>query len=178
MPADNTWEDGLIHVVHGAYHCVGPCRCTLVVWSTCCTGVVVVHIAAMCEAVVPVLETFYSQGGEAAWGLMSTVPAAISAAVSAAVAATIATATANVATAICVAVAAAAVVAATANNVIAIMATAATATIATAVVATALLTVAVSTPWASWLLLRGLTGVNCLAEHLKLPLHCQDIGGV
>ncbi len=78
--------------------------------STCSAGVVVVHVAAMQETVVPVLETFYRQGGEATWGLMSNVAAAISAAV----AATVAAAADDVATAVCVATAAA-IVAATAN---------------------------------------------------------------
>jgi hypothetical protein len=51
---------------------------------------VVVHVAAMGEAVVPVLETFYLQGGETAWGLMSDVAATVSATVAATVAAVIA----------------------------------------------------------------------------------------
>jgi hypothetical protein len=47
-PADGAWEDGLVHVAHVAAHCVGACCCALVVFtwaSTCCIGVVVVHVA-------------------------------------------------------------------------------------------------------------------------------------
>jgi hypothetical protein len=46
-------------------------------------------------------------------------------------------------------------------------------------VATALLVaLAESNPWALWLLLWGLIGADCLAEHLKLPLHPQDVDDV
>jgi hypothetical protein len=140
--------------------------------STSHAGVVVVNIAAMCETVVPVLILFYRQGGEGAWSLMSSVAAAITTTIAAAVAA----ATAAVATAIHVAAAATAMVAATAN-VVAATATAAT-TASAAIVATTLLAAAASTPWALWLLLWGLAGADCLAEHLKLPLNCQDVGSV
>ncbi len=87
MPTNGTWEDCLGHVVHIATNCVGACCCTLAVFtwaSKCHTGVVVVHIATMCEAVIPVLEPFHWQGGEAAWGLMSSVVTAPSAAIAAA----------------------------------------------------------------------------------------------
>jgi hypothetical protein len=144
MSANDAWEDSLAHVAHVAVHCVGACRHMLVVFtwaSTCCTGVVVFNVAAMFETVVPVLPPFYRQGGEAAWGQMSSVAAAISAIV----AATVATATASVAT-ICVATAAAVAVVATTADVVATTATAA-ATIATvaAVVAIVLLAAAAST---------------------------------
>jgi hypothetical protein len=175
MPANGTWEDSLVHVAHGATHCVSACHRTLVIFtwaSTFCAGVVVFHVPAMRDAVVPVLKPFHRQGGEATWGLLFSVAAAVSAAIATAVAA----ATANVATAICAAATAAVVVAATTNVVAATAAATAAATIATAVVATTLLAVATSTPCVSWLLLWGLDGVDCLAEHLKLPLNCQDVG--
>jgi hypothetical protein len=91
------------------------------------------------EAVVPVLESFYQQRGEAAWGLMSSVAAAISTTVSA----TVAAATGAVATAVCVATTttAVAVVAATVD-VVAATATAAV-TVAAGVVATVLMAAAV-----------------------------------
>ncbi len=63
--------------------------------------VIVVHGAAMRKAVVLVLEMFYWQGREAAWGLMSNVAATVAPAVAAAVAAT----TANVATTVYIATA-------------------------------------------------------------------------
>jgi hypothetical protein len=170
-PANGAWEDGLVHVAHVAAHCVCTCCCTLVVFiwaSTCYTGVVVVQVAAMREAIVPVLAWFYRQGGEAAWGLLSSVATALSAAV--------APTTTNVATAVHVAATAPAVLAATVNVVAATAAAAAT--VAAVVVATALLAMAASTLWASWLLLWGLAGADCLAEHLKLLLYRQDVGSV
>ncbi len=156
-------------MAHVATHCAGACRCTLVVltWaSTCPAGVVLVNVTIMCETVVPVLVLFYRQGGEAAWGLMSSIAAAVTAAIATAVAATTTT---TVTTAVCIATAAATTVAITANVVAAIAAT---------IVATALLAAVASIPGASWLLLWGLAGANCLAEHLKLPLNCQDVGGI
>jgi hypothetical protein len=156
-PANGAWEDGLVHAAREATHCVGACCCTLVIftWASTCTGVVVVvHLTAMHEAVVPVLELFCQQGGEAAWGLMSDIAAAVFAIV----AATVATATPDVATANCIA---ATIVAATTNVVFA--ATTASATVAAAVVVTTLLAATASTPWALWLLLQGLAGADCLA---------------
>jgi hypothetical protein len=128
-------------------------------WWGCC------NVAAMCETVVPIFNLFYWQGGEAAWGLISSVAVAVSAAIATAVAA----ATADVATNIRAAAVTTAIVAAT---------VAAAATVATAVVATPLLPTATFTPWASWLLMWGLAGANCLAEHLLLPLNFQDVGSV
>jgi hypothetical protein len=178
MPDNSAWEDGLVHVAHVAAHCVGVCCHMLVVFtwaSTCCAGAVVVHIAAMHEAVVPILETFYWRGGEAAWGLISDFAAAISTTIAAAAATT----TADVATAVHIATATAAAAPAIVTATAGVAATtAAAATVAAAIVVTALLAMAMSTPWASWLLLQGLTGADCLAEHLKLPLHCQDVGNV
>ncbi len=72
-PVDSAWKDSFVHATHGVAHCVGACHCMLVVltWaSMCCAGVVVVQVAAMCEAVVPVLKMFYRQGGEATWGVV------------------------------------------------------------------------------------------------------------
>ncbi len=97
MPANGACEDGLVHVAHLATHCVGRCCCTLVTFTWACTchgNVVVVNVAAMREAVVPVLELFCWQGGEATWDSLSSVAATISATV----ATPVATATANVAT--------------------------------------------------------------------------------
>jgi hypothetical protein len=172
--AHGTWEEGLVHIAHVTAHCVVACCCTLVVFtlaSTCHAAVVVVNIAAMCKTVVPVLIPFNRQGGEATWGLNSSVAAAVTATI----AATVAAATAAVATADCNAAAttATATAAATTTNVIATT-TAIVTTIATAVVATALLAMAASIPGVLWLLLWGLA----LAVHLKLAMNCQDVGGI
>ena len=53
----------------------------------------------------------------------------------------------------------------------------ATATVATTICIAAA-TTAASIPGASWLLLWGLAGVGCLAEHLQLSLDHQDVGGI
>jgi hypothetical protein len=117
--------------------------------STCHIGVFVVHVAVMREAVVPVLKTFHQQGEEIAWGLMYNIPPTISA--------TVAAATTDVATNIRIAAATTTAIIAITTNVDAATATAAT--VAAAIVATALLTTTASTPWASWLLLWGLSGL-------------------
>jgi hypothetical protein len=128
--------------------------------------VVVVHVDAMRKALVPVLETFNRQGEGAALGLVADIATAISAAVAPAVA----VATAGVATStICIPSVSAAVVVTTAVV---------TATVTAIVVASALLAADPSTTWASWLLLWGMSGGDCQAEHLKLPLHRQNVGGV
>jgi hypothetical protein len=60
LSACSTGKNGLVHAAHGAAH--GVCRRALVVLSwvgACRTGVVVVHIATMCSAVVTVFETLY-----------------------------------------------------------------------------------------------------------------------
>jgi hypothetical protein len=51
-------------------------------------------------------------------------------------------------------------------------------TVAAAIVSAALLATAASILGASWLLLGGLADADCLAEHLKLSLDCQDIGRI
>jgi hypothetical protein len=59
LSAEGTGKDGLVHATHGAAHGVGPCRRALVILSwagACCAGVVVIHVTAMCAAVVPVVE--------------------------------------------------------------------------------------------------------------------------
>ncbi len=174
--AHGAWEDSLVYVAHVAAHCVGACCCTLVVlsWASACSaGVVVVHVAAMCKTVVPVLVPFYRHGEEAAWGLISSVATTVSNTI-------VAATTAAVATAVCIATPAVAAVAATTNVVAATTAndvTVAT-TLATAIVATALQTMAAAIPRALWLLLWGLAGANYLEEHLKLALNHQNVGGV
>jgi hypothetical protein len=62
MSANGAWEDSLVHIAQVTAHSVDACCRTLVVltWvSTCHAGVVVVDIAAMGEAVVPVLVPLY-----------------------------------------------------------------------------------------------------------------------
>ncbi len=107
------------------------------------------------------------------WGLISSVAKN---AVTAAIVAAVATATATVATTICIAAATTAAVAPTATVVAATANI--SATVATAVVATALLATAASIQGSSWLLMWGLAGVGCLAEHLQLSLDHQDVGGI
>jgi hypothetical protein len=104
--------------------------------------------------------------------LISSLATTVSDTIVAAIAAT----TATVATAVYIAAAANATVATTAT----IVATTAAidTTVATTVVATTLLAAAMSVLGAPWLLLWGLAGVDCLAEHLKLSLDCQDVGSV
>ncbi len=69
-------------------------------------------------------------------------------------------------------------VAITATTVVVATTAAIVTTIATAVVVTALLAMASSILGALWLLLGGLAGANCLAEHLKLSLDCRNVGGI
>jgi hypothetical protein len=127
--ADGAWEDSLVHVAQVSAHSVGACCHTLVVlsWvSTCSTRVVVANIAAMGEAVVPVLVPLYWQG--AAWGLISPIATAI-----AIVAAIATTTTVCIVTAATAAVAATTIViAATATTVVVAATTAVASTIATA----------------------------------------------
>jgi hypothetical protein len=83
--AKGAWEDSFVLVAQVAVHSVGACCHTLVVFtwaSICSTGVFVVDVTAMGEAVVPVLVSLYWQG--AAWVLIS--PVATTVAVVAAVA--------------------------------------------------------------------------------------------
>jgi hypothetical protein len=123
MSANGAWEDGLAHVAQVATHCVGACHRTFVVltWaSTCQAGVVVVDVAAMGEAVVPVFIPLSWQGGWITWSLISSAATAVTATMVAAIATATnvrnaatatATATATVATtAIAIAASTAAVV--------------------------------------------------------------------
>jgi hypothetical protein len=66
LASNGAWEDGLVHAAHVAIHGVGvSCRTLMVFNGACarCTGVVVVNVATMCMAVVPIFESFYQQGG-------------------------------------------------------------------------------------------------------------------
>lgn len=65
LSADGAGKDGLVHAALGDTHGVGPCCRALVVlpWvGTCCTGVVVFHVAVMRAAVVPVDEALDWRG--------------------------------------------------------------------------------------------------------------------
>ena len=169
-----------MHVTHGAAHGVGACRHVLVVLSwagTCHTGVVVVHIATMCAAVVPVFESFDQQGRVAGADTVSaTVCVAVTVVAAATAAVCILGATMIVAStaAVCGLIA---TVVVSATTVVATATVAATST----VVAAALLSTAASTTWAllvvddTW---GGLTIADCLAEHLELHLDCRDGGRV
>jgi hypothetical protein len=56
------WEDGLVHATHVAIHRVGASCHALMVFTGVharCAGVVVVNVAIMCMAVVPIFELFY-----------------------------------------------------------------------------------------------------------------------
>ena len=151
LSACGTGKNGLVHAAHGAAHGVGTCRRALVVlsWAGACrAGVVVVHIATMRAAVVPVFETLDRRGG---------VTATVCAAATVVAAATVCVAPTVVAAAaaVCVLVAtivasAAAVRGLVATVVVTTTTVVATATVAatTTVVATALLSTAVSATWA------------------------------
>jgi hypothetical protein len=175
-----TGKNGLVHAAHGAAHGVGACRHVLVVLSwvgTCRTGVVVVHIATMCAAVVPVFELFDQRGWVAGADTASaTVCGAITAVAAAPAAVCILGATMIVASAAAVCGLIATVVVSTT----AIVATTIVAATSTVVVA-ALLSTAASATWAllvvddTW---GGLTIADGLAEHLELPLDCRDGGRV
>ena len=149
-------------------------------WAgACCTGVVVVHIATMCAAVVPVVEMLDWRGGLAAWVLVAN---AVSAAVCAATT-VVATAAVRVLVAIVRAAAVCVLVGTTTTVVVATTAVVSAATIAAAstIVATLLLSTAASATWALLVVDdagRMLAISDGLAEHLELPLDCHDVGRV
>jgi hypothetical protein len=73
----STWEDGLVHAMHVAVHGVGASCHALIVLAGAharCTGVVVVNVATMCMAVVPIFESFYQQGGGPVRGWLPVLP--------------------------------------------------------------------------------------------------------
>jgi hypothetical protein len=164
-----------VHAAHVAIHGVGvSCRALIVFPGAraLCAAVVVIDVATMCMAVVPIFESFYQQGIGSGWGLVACVAAAVPA--------TIATATAVVA-------AATAIVAATTIP-IAIAATtkiAAATPVVSAIVSAATMLLAAAPPiaWVAWVLLlvldgrRRLASSNCLTQHLNLSLHSCNIGG-
>ena len=143
--------------------------------GACCAGVVVIHIAAMCAAVVPVVEALDWRGGLSAWVLGAVIAAVVTAAMCATttVVATAAISCILVATIIAAATAIWVLVATTTVVSAAIVAAAAT------VVATAMLSTAASATWAFLVVddaRRGLDILDGLAEHLELPLDCHDVG--
>ena len=153
-------------------------------WAgACCTGVVVVHVTAMSATVVPVVKTLDWCGRLAAWVL---VVKAVSAAICAA-ATIVATAAVCVLVAIVVAAAAAATVCVlvrTATTVVVATTAVVSATTVAAsstIVATALVSTTASARWALLVVDdagRRLAISDGLAEHLKLPLDCYDVGRV
>ncbi len=139
-------------------------------------GVVVVHIATMRAAVVPVFETFDRRGGVAG---ADTVSAIVCAA---------ATVVATAAAAVCVLVATIVASAAAVCGLVATVVVSTTTVVATAsvtatttVVAAALLSAAASATWALLVVddtRGGLAIAEGLAEHLELPLDGVDVGRV
>ena len=179
LSACGTEQNGLVHAVHGAAHGVGACHRALVVlsWAGACrTGVVVVHIATMRAALVPVLKMFDRRGVASADTISATVCATVTVVAAAAAAVCILGATMNVASAAAVRGLIATVVVST-TTIVATASVAATTTI----VAAALLSTAASATWAllvvadTW---GGLAIAEGLAEHLELPLDCCDVGRV
>jgi hypothetical protein len=163
-----------VHAAHVAIHGVGASYIALMVFAwacTQCTGAVVINVAAMCMAVVPIFESFYQRGGGSGRGLVACVAATVATAV-ATTAAVVAAATAVVATTTVPLATAAAKIAAAAAVVSAVVSA-----------ATMLLAVAPPAVWAAWVLLlvldgrRRLAGSNCLTQHLNLSLHSRDVGG-
>ncbi len=127
-----------MHAAQGATHGVGPCCRALMVfpWAgACCTGMVVVHVAAMRAAVVPVVETLDWHGGLATWVLVADVASALADAVCDAATVVAAAAAGSVLVATVVAAAAAVCVLVAITTVVSATAVAAAATI----IATALL---------------------------------------
>ena len=146
-------------------------------WTgACCAGVVVIHIAAMHAALVPVVKALDWRGGLAAWVLGAVIAGVVTAAVCAA--ATIVATAAVICVLVATIIAAATVCVLVATTIIV---SAATVAAASTVVATAMLSMAVSTTWAllvvddaRW----GLVISDGLAEHLEFPLNCHDVGRV
>jgi hypothetical protein len=164
-----------VHAVHVAVHGVGESCSALMVFARAharCAGVVVINVATMCMAVVPIFESFYQQGGGSGRGLVACVPATVAAAVAAAT---------NVMDAATAVVATATIPIAT--NAAAEIATAAIVVFAVVSPATMLLAAAPLAAWAAWVLLlvldgrRRLAGSNRLTQHLNLSLHSCDVGG-
>ena len=173
MSACGTGKNCLVHAAHGAAHGVVTCRLALVVLSwagACLAGVVVVHIATMRAAVVPVFETLDRCGGVAGGGTVFTTvcaAATVVAAAAAAVCVLVATIVAT-ATAICGLLVATVVVSTT--TVVASASVAATTTVVAAALLSALLVVDDTRG--------GLAIAEGLAEHLELPLDRVDVGRV
>ena len=175
-----------MHATQGATHGVGPCCHTLMIspWAgTLCTGVVVVHVATMRAAVIPVVKMLDLCGGLATWILVAdAVSAAVCATATIVAAAAIHVLVATVvvtaaAAAIWVLVATAATVVVTTTTVVSV----ATVAAASTVVATSLLSTAASATWALLVVddaRRGLTISNGLAEHFELSMDCHDAGRV
>jgi hypothetical protein len=132
---------------HGAAHGVVTCRRALVVlsWAGACrAGVVVVHIATMRAAVVPVFETLDRRGGVAGDGTVSATVCAAATVVAAAAASVCVPVATIVATAAAVRGLLIATVVVSTTTVVASASVAAT----TTVVAAALLSAATSATWA------------------------------
>jgi hypothetical protein len=179
LSADGAGQDGLVHAAQGATHGVGPCCRALMVFSwagTCCTGMVVVHVAAMRDAVVPVVKTLDWRGGLDTWVLVVDVAGAVADAVCDA--ATVVAAAAAVPVLIATVVAAAPTVCVlVATTIVSAAAVPAAAT----VISTALLSTAASATWALLVVDdtgRGRVISDGLAEHLELPLDRHDVGRV
>ena len=180
-----TGENGFVHAAHGAAHGIGTCHRALVVfaWAGACrAGVVVVHIATMRAAVVPVFETLDRRGG---------VTATVCAAATVVAAATVCAAATVVAAAAALCVLVATIVASAAAvhgllvatvvvSTITVVSTAAVSA-TTTVVAAALLSAAASATWALLVVddtLGRLAIAEGLAKHLELPLDRVDVGRV
>ncbi len=141
---------------------------------------VVVHIAAMRAAVVPVVKALDWRGGLPAWvlgaGIAGIVTAAVCAAATVVAATTAAVSWVLVATIIAAAAAAVCVLATTTTVVSAAIVAA-----ASTVVATAMLSMPASTMWALLVVDDARWGLNIsdgLTEHLELPLNHHDVGRV
>ena len=139
---------------------------------------VVIHVAAMRAAVVPVVEALDWHGGLATWVLGAIIAGVVTAAVCAATAAVVAAATViYVLDATIIAAAAAVCVLVATTTVL----SAATVAAASTVVVTAMLSTAASATWGLLLVhdaRRGLAISDGVAEHLELPLDCHDVGRV
>ena len=84
LSTNGAGNDGLVHATHRATHGVGPCCRALVILSwegACCDGVVVIHIAGMRAAVVPVVKVLDWCGGLVAWVMVAIVAGVVTAAV-------------------------------------------------------------------------------------------------